>query len=87
MSIRILIAACMSLAVTACAHTPSTTEVAAKPKALTRADCLTTGSRIPLKEGECVIQAGRVYSKEDLERSGAGTAAEALRRLDPAIAR
>lgn len=87
MSPCILITACMTLALAACAHTSSTTEVTAKPKALTQADCLTTGSRIPLKEGQCVNLAGRVYSKDDLERSGAATVADALRRLDPAVAR
>jgi len=33
----------------------------------------------------CVAANGRVYSREDLERTGATDIADALRRLDPAI--
>lgn len=36
------------------------------------------------REG-CVAANGRVYSREDLERTGANDIADALRRLDPAI--
>ena len=34
---------------------------------------------------ECVAAPGRAYTREDIERTGAFTTAEALRRLDPAI--
>ena len=48
-------------------------------------NCLTTGTRIRLKEGECANVAGRSYSKDELDRQGTFTIDEALRRLDPAV--
>lgn len=51
-----------------------------------------TGSRIVAtrnksKEADkaCVIGNGRVYTREEIERTGAMDVREALRRLDPAI--
>jgi hypothetical protein len=43
-----------------------------------------TGTRIKQKEGECVGP-GRTYSREELDRTGSFSAAEALRKLDPAL--
>lgn len=34
---------------------------------------------------ECAKSPGRAYSREDIERTGATTTADALRRLDPSI--
>lgn len=34
---------------------------------------------------ECAKAPGRAYSREDIERTGATTTADALRRLDPSI--
>lgn len=34
---------------------------------------------------ECANAPGRVYTREDIERTGATTTADALRRLDPSI--
>ncbi len=34
---------------------------------------------------ECVGAPGRAYTREDIERTGATTTADALRRLDPSI--
>lgn len=53
----------------------------------TRANCLTTGTRIPLKNGECANVAGRVFTQEDLQRTGAANPAQALRMLDPSFSR
>jgi dUTPase len=47
--------------------------------------CLSTGTRIRLKEGECANVVGRSYSKDDIDRQGAFTIGEALRRLDPSV--
>jgi len=54
-----------------------------------------TGSRITAHEnrkaeragkpGKCANAFGRAYDREDIERTGATDAAEALRMLDPAI--
>ena len=81
---RILMAASLALALAACAPAPQKDKVASS-SILKRSDCLTTGSRIPLKPGQCAMQPGRVYSKEELERIGAASTAEALRRIDPSI--
>lgn len=82
-----LVVACMSLALAACTHTPSNpiTTAQADAERASAHDCLTTGTRITLKEGQCARGPGRVYSREDMERTGAVTPLEALRRLDPAL--
>jgi hypothetical protein len=62
------------LLLAACAATPAT--VAQNP------DCLTqTGSRIA---GHC-SGPGRSYSKDDIDRTGAETAGDALQLMDPSI--
>ncbi len=43
-----------------------------------------TGSRIPRPQGQCMAP-GNVYTSEDIDRTGATTAAGALRLLDPAL--
>ena len=45
-----------------------------------------TASRIKRQRGSC-NSAGRVYTREDLDRTGAITVNEALTRLDPSIGR
>lgn len=64
---------------------------AAKPDAARKDNriCLReTGSRIKRKDKDsCLPLAGRSYSKEDLDSTGAATVGEALSRLDPAISR
>lgn len=44
-----------------------------------------TGTRITPKDGHCVNAPGQVISHEDIERSGATNAAEALRDLSPSV--
>ncbi|MGY0561653.1 hypothetical protein ACW7G2_13145 [Luteimonas sp. A277] len=52
-----------------------------------------TGSRIianrnarsQAERKECVASGGRVYTREDIERTGSTDLMDALRRLDPAI--
>jgi len=51
-----------------------------------------TGSRIVATrnrnkraEEECVNASGRVYTREDIERTGSADVRDALRRLDPSI--
>ncbi|MDQ3206915.1 MAG: hypothetical protein M3Q40_10530 [Pseudomonadota bacterium] len=60
-----------------------------KAKLDAQRNCLRyTGSRIPragLKDKDCVIANGRVYSREDIERTGQTDIADALRMLDPSI--
>jgi outer membrane cobalamin receptor len=51
-----------------------------------------TGSRITAtrnqskkSDQECVSASGRVYTREDIERTGSADVRDALRRLDPSI--
>ncbi len=44
-----------------------------------------TGSRIKLKKDECLGIAGRSYSADELQRTGAANTGEALRRIDSSI--
>jgi hypothetical protein len=72
------------LLLVACAAT--TTDVKPKAEASTTAaqnpGCLTqTGSRIA---GNCSAP-GRSYSKDDIDRTGAETAGDALQLMDPSI--
>lgn len=47
-----------------------------------------TGSRIKTKDKDrCLPVAGRSYSREDIDATGATDVADALSRLDPAIRR
>ena len=49
-------------------------------------NCLrTTGSLIPVKEGQCLPVAGRSYSGDELRRTGVNNTARALQMLDPSI--
>ena len=44
-----------------------------------------TGSLIKPKPGQCLPVAGRTYTKEDIDRTGARTLGPALRDLDPSV--
>ena len=44
-----------------------------------------TGSRIPVRPGECTSTPGRSYSDRDLERTGQATVGDARPLLDPSI--
>ena len=60
-------------------------EVATGSHASDKRRCLqSTGTRIRSAAERC-DQLGRVYTRDDLERSHGGDLGEALRRLDPAI--
>lgn len=87
----LLLGICTAGLLAACAATPPAPDAVVGATAATtpRFNCLTTtGTRIRLKEGECATgAAGRVYTQDDLQRTGAMDPAEALRRLDPAFAR
>jgi hypothetical protein len=53
-------------------------------KADDRPSCLRdTGSRIPTPPGECNNQPGRSISREEMERTGAFTTFDAIRRVEP----
>jgi len=44
-----------------------------------------TRNRSRKSDQECVDAAGRVYTREDIERTGSADVRDALRRLDPSI--
>ena len=44
-----------------------------------------TGSHIPPKKGQCLPVAGRSYSQEDIQRTGAMNVGRALQMLDPSV--
>lgn len=45
-----------------------------------------TGSRIkPSEDQPCINAAGTAYTRKDIERTGAITTAEALRKLSPSV--
>jgi hypothetical protein len=49
--------------------------------------CLTTGTRIARKPADCAPVTGHVFTKDELDRTGATSTAEALRMLDPTFVR
>jgi putative hemolysin len=88
------------LGVAACATQPSAGTTAAETRAASASAqpddryCLRrTGTRIDLRRNDrsgdsdkqCIAAGGRVYTREDLERTGEIDIADALRKLDPAI--
>jgi len=77
------------LALAACASNPRTADEraaqnAAVAKTVQETCIKDTGSRIKSKEGDC-RGPGRTYSRDDLDRTGEINAADALRKLDPAL--
>ena len=71
-----------ALLLAACASQPPSRKDAALED--TPRHCLrSTGTQLPLREGQCVNGPGRVVTREDLERSGASSTAEALNRILP----
>jgi hypothetical protein len=77
-----LLAACAGLPPAPDAH-----EIADRTAAPAPLNCLTTGTRIALKDGECANAPGRVYTQEEIQRTGAIDTARALRMLDPSFSR
>lgn len=97
---RLLIASLLgAIAFSASAQYATPTQVDPKTKAKIAADAQTnkdaqrnclryTGTRIPaskLGSKGCVMANGRVYSREDIDRTGEVDIADALRKLDPSI--
>jgi hypothetical protein len=73
--------------VVGCAATPHESKPAinAPQAAVTDPTCLDgTGTRLPANSAKCSVT-GRSYSHDDINRTGATDAGEALRLLDPSI--
>ena len=84
---KLLIGACLVLPLAACT-TPSATREPRTSAFLAPArtpGCVPdTATRIPMTQGDCA-GFGRIYTQEDLLRTGAADTAQALRLLDPAL--
>ena len=91
MSKTLLIAICISACAVGCTSSRQMRADANRSgtettSSASRLSCIrNTATRIPLKEHECATTPGRIYSKDDIDRTGATTAGDALRLLDPAI--
>ena len=72
------------LVLAACAATGVKPAAVPGPVADNPACLKSTGSRIPDSAGGCSA-VGRSYSSEDIQRTGAVSADEALRLLDPTV--
>ena len=82
-SARLLFLGCVVLMLGACAtQWPRPPQVADPSTDTQRKDCLReTGTRVKVPEGRCANANGTVYTAEDIERSGAQTLGEVLRRV------
>lgn len=83
---KLLSAGCLVLALAGCASAPRAPD-AAKSVAAAKAPpgCVPeTATRIPVSPSGCA-GFGRTYTQEDIQRTGAGDTAQALRLLDPSL--
>ena len=81
--LRSALSALLLAMVAGCAATPAEHRYA-EATSLATSHCVTSGTRIPSREGDCFV-AGRSHSYGDLRRAHPATAADALRDLDPGI--
>lgn len=85
---KILIGACLTLCVAACATSPSTSgtgKPAAAAATVPPAGCVAdTATRIPVSPSDCAAF-GRTYTDQDVKSTGATDAAQALHQLDPTV--
>jgi hypothetical protein len=78
-----LIGTLLTVMASGCTATPEYRLAESSARVVTH--CLATGTHIVSKDRNCPMPAGRSYSKEDIANSGAGSTAQALWKLDPAI--
>lgn len=84
---KLLISAVLTLALAACASTPSSPGATTSAVTSTQPPpgCVgSTGMRAPANPQQCAVF-GSVYSRDDMDRRGAMSAADALRLLDPTV--
>jgi len=78
---RILISACLALCAAACSTPRASSEAARQPPAGCIAE---TATRIAVSPHDCA-GTGRVWTDKDIKSTGATSAGEALRQLDPTV--
>lgn len=76
---KLLSVGSLALALGACAGQPA--QVAEKKAEVDRNCLRETGTRIKLREDQCAPDRGRVYTNDDLQRTGAQTLNEAISRV------
>ena len=86
---KILMGICLPFFLAACATSPSTsgsgTPEAAATSRVPLAGCVAdTATRIPVTPRDCA-GAGRVWTDQDVKSTGATSAGQALRLLDPTV--
>jgi hypothetical protein len=81
----ILISAVALVATMGCTTTQQRPDAQASTATAIRPCAMDTGSRLPMKPGDCSIAPGRSYSQDDLRRTGEDDVGEALKLLDPSI--
>ena len=84
---KALIGAGLTFCLVACASTPSTSGVGTRRAANSTPPpgCVAdTATRIPLSSSDCSAF-GRVYTQQDIKKTGSLDSAQALRLLDPAV--
>lgn len=81
----LVLGACLAVSAAAFAADSDKPQGKSTPRAAEHTCPQPTGTRIPLKGKDCSSIVGRVYTKEDIDRTGATTAGEALRKLDPIV--
>lgn len=77
--IKVFFFGCAVAGLGACAGQPF--QDGAKAPQVQRYCLRETGTWLNLPEGRCVVAPGRVYTNDDLQRTGAMTIGQALRRL------
>jgi hypothetical protein len=86
---KILIGACLTLCVAACASSRSVPDTAKPAVAASAkqppAGCVAdTATRVPVSPQDCA-GFGRTWTDQDVKSTGATDAAQALRQLDPTV--
>jgi phenylalanyl-tRNA synthetase alpha subunit len=83
---KLLIGAALALSLAACASTPPSPDAAKSTVARTQpSGCAgTTATSRPDNPQKCA-GFGSVYTKDDMDRTGANTLGDALRLLDPTV--
>ena len=89
LKLKFVLVAGLFLVTAGCADVPGKTQVgqAAVPQLDAKrepANCLKeTGTRLRPQEGKCLPYPGRVYTRDDINRTGTTSLGEALNRLGP----
>lgn len=84
---RAVLGAILITIMTACATKPDEPPkvVESASASAAKKNCMQTGSHVRTTQGACTPAPGRSHSSGDIQRTGAGGTAEALKVLNPAV--